>query len=59
MATTFRKGDMVKLKAITPEGPVQSISMDDEGNVTYLISWVNENGEEHQRWFSEDVLIPA
>jgi uncharacterized protein YodC (DUF2158 family) len=59
MATTFKKGDMVKLKAVTPEGPVQSIAMDDEGNVSYLVSWTNEDGVEHQRWFPEASLVSA
>jgi uncharacterized protein YodC (DUF2158 family) len=56
MASTFKKGDMVRLIAIVPEGPVQSIRMNDDGVVSYLISWEDEFGNVQQRWFEEDQL---
>jgi len=56
---TFKKGDNVKVKAVVPEGPVQSIRMDDEGVVHYLVEWTNANGEVQQRWFAEHELIGA
>lgn len=59
MATTFRKGDTVKVIAVTPQGPVLSIRMDDEGTVWYLIEWVDANGASQQRWFNEDELTAA
>lgn len=57
MATNFKKGDVVKLSYAIPQGPVQAIAMDEEGNVRYLITWTTAEGEEQSRWFNEDVLI--
>lgn len=56
MATMFKKGDVVKLAIVTPQGPVQSLRMDEDGNVQYLISWTDADGVEHQRWFDEAQL---
>jgi uncharacterized protein YodC (DUF2158 family) len=53
---TFKKGDIVKLVAVVPQGPVQGIRMDDEGNVSYLIEWTDADGEVQQRWFPEEQL---
>ena len=59
MASTYKKGDVVKLKTVVPEGPVQSIRMDDEGVVQYLIEWTDVEGTTQQRWFNEDQLTGA
>jgi len=59
MASTFKKGDVVRLNTAVPQGPVQSIRMDDDGVVFYLIEWTDVNGVEQQRWFSEDQLTGA
>lgn len=56
MASTFKKGDVVRLVAVLPEGPVQSIRMSDEGVVSYLVAWEDELGNSQQRWFDEDQL---
>jgi hypothetical protein len=53
----FKKGDTVKLVAVIPQGPVESMRMDEDGNVQYLISWVDVNGVEQSRWFDEAQLI--
>jgi len=52
----FKKGDTVKLVVVTPQGPVESMRMDEDGNVQYLISWTDLNGNEHSRWFDEAQL---
>ena len=59
MATTFKKGDEVKVNAAVPQGPVQALRMDEDGVVSYLIEWVDVNGATQQRWFTEDQLIAA
>ena len=59
MASTYKKGDVVKLKTVVPEGPVQSIRMNDEGAVQYLIEWTDADGVVQQRWFNEDQLTGA
>jgi hypothetical protein len=59
MATAFRKGDTVKVHAVIPQGPVLAFRMDDDGNVWYLISWVDVAGNPQQRWFIEGELVAA
>jgi hypothetical protein len=56
MASKFKKGDVVTAKFVVPSGPVESIRMDDDGEVFYLISWNDLEGTQHQRWFSEEQL---
>jgi hypothetical protein len=55
----FRKGDTVKLKGVIPQGPVEGMRMDDDGNVQYLISWTDVNEVTQSRWFDEDQLTAA
>ena len=57
MATAFKKGDVVKVNQTVPQGPVLLLRMDDEGQVFYLIEWVDSNGGTQQRWFAENDLI--
>jgi hypothetical protein len=59
MASQFKKGDLVKLATVVPEGPVQSIRMTDEGVVQYLVGWTDADGITHERWFDEEQLIGA
>jgi len=59
MASTFKKGDVVKVPAVLPEGPVQSIRMLEDGTVQYLIEWQDAEGQAQQRWFNEEQLIAA
>jgi hypothetical protein len=56
MATKFKKGDVVKAVAVVPEGPVEALRMDENGNFYYQISWADVNGEAQQRWFAEEDL---
>jgi hypothetical protein len=56
MATKFSKGQEVKLKAVVPQGPVEALRMDEDGNFFYLIAWTDTNGTQHKRWFSEGDL---
>jgi hypothetical protein len=59
MASTFKKGDLVKLVTVVPEGPVQSIRMTEDGDVQYLVQWTDTDGVAHERWFDEEQLIGA
>jgi uncharacterized protein YodC (DUF2158 family) len=60
MATKFTKGDVVKVKAVVPQGPVVKFRMDEEsGAVSYLIQWVDAEGHAKERWFAEDELTGA
>jgi uncharacterized protein YodC (DUF2158 family) len=53
----FKKGDTVKTKGVIPQGPVESMRMDEDGNVQYLIAWVDADGVTKSRWFDEDQLV--
>lgn len=56
---TFKKGDVVTVNTVVPSGPVQSIRMDDEGTVQYLISWVDIDGNNQTRWIDEENLVAS
>jgi hypothetical protein len=59
MATKFKKGQDVKVAAVIPEGPVQKLRMDEDGNFFYLIQWVDATGQNQERWFAESDLTEA
>lgn len=59
MATTFKKGDVVRLNSEVPQGPVLALRMDEDGNFFYLVEWIDANGEVAQRWFEEAQLKAA
>ena len=59
MATTFKKGDVVKLAVAVPEGPVIALRMDENGIVQYLVEWADADNTAQQRWFDEDQLTGA
>lgn len=59
MATQFKKGDVVKVKTVVPEGPVEALRMDEDGVVSCLISWVDADGNAQTRWFDENELALA
>jgi hypothetical protein len=56
MATKFAKAQSVRVKAVIPEGPVQSLRMDEDGNFFYMIEWTDAEGNVQHRWFAEDDL---
>jgi len=56
MATKFIKGQEVKLSSVVPQGPVQALRMDEDGNFFYLLDWVDANGNSQSRWFIESDL---
>lgn len=57
MATTFSKGQQVRVNAVIPSGPVQSFRMDEDGVVYCFLTWTDANGKEQSRWFRESELI--
>jgi uncharacterized protein YodC (DUF2158 family) len=56
MPTTFIKSQTVRIKAVVPEGPVQALRMNEDGQFFYLIQWTDANGVEQRRWFKEEEL---
>lgn len=56
--STFKKGDVVKVKAVTPEGPITKMRMDEDGTIYYLVSWTAD-GMDHERWFTEEQIVAA
>ena len=59
MATQFKKGDVVKLKTVVPQGPVQALRMLEDRTVQCLIAWTDAEGNAQERWFDEDALTGA
>lgn len=59
MATKFAKNQEVKVNVVVPQGPVQALRMDEDGNISYLVQWVDAGGVTQQRWFLEDQLAAA
>lgn len=53
----FKKGDVVKLKAVIPTGPVLAMRMDEDGNIQCLVEWTDADGKAQQRWFDQDQLV--
>lgn len=56
MAASFKIGQEVQLITIIPEGPVTQLSVDQEGNIQYLVTYQDSNGDTQSRWFKEDEL---
>ena len=56
MATKFTKGQAVRLAAVVPQGPVQALRMDEDGNFFYLLEWTDLEGNVQERWFEEAQL---
>ena len=56
--TTFKKGDVVRLKTVVPQGPVTALRMDEDGVVWCLLEW-RVDDELVERWFREDDLTEA
>ena len=59
MATKFTKGQEVKLRAVTPAGPVVKLRMDEDGAFFYLLEWIDADGNTQERWFAESELTAA
>jgi uncharacterized protein YodC (DUF2158 family) len=57
MTTAFKKGDAVRLNAVIPQGVISAFRMDEEGVVTYLMTWTDDAGVAQQRWFTESELV--
>lgn len=55
----YKKGDVVRLKAVIPQGPITKMRMDDDGNVWCLMEWTTEDGQVHSRWFMDNELEAA
>lgn len=56
---TFKKGDVVKLKAVVPQGPILAFRMEEDGTIFCLVEWTDEAGSVQQRWFEESQLVAA
>ena len=55
----YKKGDLVRVKAVVPEGPVVALRMTEDGVIYYLIEWTDTDGLSQQRWCIEDQLMGA
>jgi hypothetical protein len=55
----FKKGDVVKLQAVIPQGPIVAFRMSEEGEISCLVEWVDAEGFAQQRWFPQEQLTAA
>ena len=56
MAANYKIGQEVKLITIVPQGPVVALSVDQEGDIAYKVSYVDFQGVAQERWFKENDL---
>lgn len=59
MATKFVKGQEVKVNAVIPQGKIEKLRMDEDGNFFYMFSWTDVDGTVQERWFKESELVEA
>lgn len=59
MPASFKPGVQVKLNIAPPQGEIQKLDVDQDGNIQYLVQYVDSTGATQQRWFKEDELIGA
>jgi uncharacterized protein YodC (DUF2158 family) len=52
----FKKGDVVSVKITVPSGPITAMRMNEDGVVSYLVSWTDASGLTQERWFEEEQL---
>ena len=57
MAAAFKIGQEVTIEVTKPQGAVEKIQFNDTGDIQYLISYVDNAGENHSRWFNEEDLV--
>lgn len=57
MATKFKKGDVVRVNTVIPQGPVKALRMDEDGVVYCLIEWTDADGVTQERWIDEAQLV--
>ena len=56
MAASFKIGQEVQLISVTPQGPVEQLAVDQEGNIEYLVTYQDSDGVPQSRWFKESEL---
>jgi uncharacterized protein YodC (DUF2158 family) len=57
MAASFKVGQEVKVVSPVPQGIVSALSVNQEGDIQYLVAWTDVNDASQERWFSEDDLV--
>ena len=57
MAASYKVGQEVKVNIPVPQGLVSTLSVSQEGDIQYLVSWTDVNDVSQERWFSEDDLV--
>ena len=54
----FKKGDVVKVNTVVPQGPIVKLRMDDDGIIYYLLEWTVD-GVVLECWFTEVQIVLA
>lgn len=56
MAASFKLGQKVQLIVSVPQGSVEQLTVNQEGEIQYLVSYMDKDGEQQSRWFLESEL---
>lgn len=56
MAASFKIGETVQVDAVVPTGPVLQLSVNQSGDIQYLVEWTDASGVTQETWFNEDDL---
>ena len=54
--TLMEPGQFVKAVPLVLDGSIKIMRMDEDGNVSYLVSWQDAAEVMQERWFDEDQL---
>lgn len=57
MAASFKVGQEVKVVNPVPQGAISALSVNQEGDIQYLVAWVDVTNAPQERWFLEDDLV--
>lgn len=55
----YKVGDVVRLNRPVPQGPVAKMRMEEDGTIWYLVAWTGDDGQTHERWFTDGDLVAA
>jgi uncharacterized protein YodC (DUF2158 family) len=57
MAASFKIGQAVKVIVSAPQGTISALTVNQSGDIQYLLSWVDNEGQTQERWFDENTLV--
>lgn len=59
MAANFKIGQTVSVVTVVPKGPVKALTVNQDGDIQYLVEYKDVDGSAQERWFKEDEIALA